>query len=164
MKPAPALAIMLMILAACSPKAPAIEGAQPAPTAEPAVPAVLNGPVAGKWKVTRTVRGQALPPEEVCYENQMELSQTLKGEDQPNIKCSQQSASRQGDAYAVHRVCAMEIMDKTYTLTTDMKATGDFRTKYTVDITVRSEPELMQGMGEQAIRSVAERVGDCDPK
>jgi hypothetical protein len=162
MKPAPALAIVLMILAACSPKAPAREA--PAQAAEPVVPAALDGPVAGKWKVTRTVRGRALPPDEVCYEKQTPLLETQKGEDQPNIKCSEQTASGQGDTFSVHKVCTMEIMDKTYTLTTDMKATGDFRTNYTVDTTVRSEPELMQGMGAQAIQSVAERLGDCDPK
>jgi hypothetical protein len=160
----PASAVLLLALAACGPQGPAPDSAKPAPTAEPAAPAALDGPAAGKWKITRIVRGQTLPPEEICYEKQTPLTKTLKAEDQPNITCSEQAASRKGETYAVRRVCTMEVMDKTYTLTTDMHATGDFRTGYTVDTTVKSEPELMKGMGEQTIRTVAERLGDCDPK
>ena len=163
MKPALVLATLL-VLAACSPEAPAAIGPKPAPAAEPAAPAALDGPVAGRWRITRTVLGQALPPEEICYEKQTPLSQTQTTQEQGNIACSDETATRTGETFSVHRVCTMEVMDKTYTLTTDMKATGDFAKKYSVDITVRSEPELMKGMGEQRVRSLAERLGECDPK
>src|SRR6185503_1018186 len=60
-------------LAACSPSAPPADGATPAApeSAAAAAPAAAppsqgEGPAAGKWKLTTTAMGQAMPPSEVC--------------------------------------------------------------------------------------------------
>ena len=161
----PAIAVLSLGLAACSPGAADKKAAAAVPEpAAPAAPAEVDGPVAGKWKITKTILGQTLPSEEVCYDKQTPLAATRKMREQQNVACSEQQAGREGDAFVVHQVCTMEIMDKTYTLTTDMRATGDFRTRYRVDTTARTEPELMKGMGEQTTQITAERLGDCDPK
>lgn len=161
-----ALGLGLAALCACSPAAPAADGAkaETAAAPAPAAPVELDGPVAGKWKVTKTVLGQALPAEEVCYDRQTPLADTQKVQDQQNVTCSEQTSGREGDAFVVRHVCTMEVMDTTYTITTDMRAVGDFRSRYALDTSVRTNPELLKGMGEQKLQISAERLGDCDPK
>ncbi|HEV7693113.1 MAG TPA: DUF3617 family protein [Hyphomonadaceae bacterium] len=164
-------------LAACGPGAPATDGATPAATAAPesaAAPAAApasqgEGPAAGKWKMTTTAMGQAMPPSEVCYEKQISFEELDKQQkqqqpQQPNVTCTEQVYKKEGDAQVSHSVCTAEILGKPMTMTTDVRATGDFKTRYTMDMTVKMDPPPMKGMEEQKMTVVAERLGDCDPK
>jgi len=163
-------------LAACSPGTPATDGATPtaaapettaAPAAAPASQG--EGPAAGKWRLTTTAMGQAMPPSEVCYEKQMSFEEIDKQQkqqqpQQPNVTCSEQVYKKEGDAQVSHSVCTAEILGKPMTITTDARATGDFKTKYTMDMTVKMDPPPMKGMEEQKMSVLAERLGECDPK
>lgn len=166
-----ASAVAFAGLAACSPSAPATDGATPAPeaAAPAAAPAAsADGPAAGKWKLTTTAMGQAMPPSEVCYEKQMSFEeldkQQKEQQQQSNVTCAEQTYGKDGDAVVSHSVCTADILGKPMTITSDMRAAGDFKSKYTMDMTVKMDPPPMPDMTEQKVQVVAERIGDCDPK
>src|SRR6185295_7279106 len=134
-----------------------------------APPSQGEGPAAGKWKLTTTAMGQAMPPSEVCYDKQMSFEEIDKQQkqqqpQQPNVTCSEQAYKKEGDAQVSHSVCTAEILGKPMTITTDVRATGDFKSRYTMDMSVKMDPPPMKGMEEQKMTVVAERLGDCDPK
>jgi hypothetical protein len=166
-------AIAALCLAACSPGAPAAtDGASTTPetAAAPAAPAAapaggaIDGPIAGKWRMTITAMGVAMPPQDVCYEKQVSLEDAEKMQQQANIKCTEQSFKREGAVLVGHSVCSTDMGGKPMTITTDTKVTGDFSSKYTMEMTAKMDPPPMAGMEEQKTTISAERVGDCDPK
>ncbi len=61
-----------------------------------------------------------------------------------------------------HAVCTTDMGGKPMTITTDTKVTGDFSTKYTMEMTAKMDPPPMAGMEEQKTTISAERLGDCD--
>jgi hypothetical protein len=160
-------AVTLLSAAACS--GPANTPAEtatgetattPAETA-PAAPAMsaaeLNGPIAGKWKVTITSAGMTLPPQEVCYDKQMSLEEAQKMQQQAGVTCSEQSYTPAPGGMTGHSVCMMENM----TVTTDMKVTGDFNTAYTMEMTSSMDP-APPGMPTPSTSTIQmERLGDC---
>jgi hypothetical protein len=163
-----ASAIAFAGLAACSPSAPATDGATAAaPESAPApaapAPAAAEGPAPGKWKMTTTMMGQTMPATEICIDKRMSFEETQNMQRDASMKCSEQSFGKEGDVHVGHSVCAAEIGGRPVTMTTDIRATGDFKSKYTVDMTMKMDPAVM-GMGEQKMSTVAERLGDCDPK
>ena len=153
-------------LAACSPSAPATDAAS-TPEAAPAaatanIPAELKeGPAAGKWRVTTTAMGTAMPPSDVCYDKQVSFEESQKMQQQAGVSCSEQSYKREGDAFVGHSVCTMDVNGKTINMTTDMRVVGDFNTKYTMDMTNKMDPAPMPGMEEQKMTILMERLGDC---
>jgi len=161
----------LASLAACSPGAPATDGATPAAaaTAAAAAPAsTIQGPAAGKWKLTTTMMGQATPATEICYEKQMSFEELekerQKQQQQTNVTCSELTYTQEGDAQVGHSVCTADILGKPMKMITDTRATGDFKTRYVVETSVKLDPPPMPGMEEQKMQITAERLGDCDPK
>jgi hypothetical protein len=138
--------------------APAAESAAPAPAA--AAPAI-EGPAAGKWSIAVTAMGQTMPATEVCYEKQVSLEEAQKTQQQAGVDCSEQSFKREGGGWIGHSVCTMDAAGQKTTITTDSRITGDFSSKYTMDITSKMDPAPMAGMEEQKMIMTAERLGDC---
>jgi len=162
-------AIAALGLAACGENAPATtDGATATPAAaEPAAPVAaatapdMEGPAAGRWSVTVTAMGQTMPATETCYAKQTSIAESQKMQQQAGIECSEQSYKREGDAIVGHSVCTSDVAGKKMTITSDMRVTGDFNTRYTMDMTNRMDPPPMPGMEEQKIIMTAERLGDC---
>ena len=160
-------ALAALAFAACSPSAPATDAATTPAAAAPAAavataPAGMpEGPAAGKWRVTTTAMGTAMPPSEVCYDKQVSVEDAQKMQQQAGVDCTEQSYKREGDAYLGHSVCKMEVAGKQMTTTTDMRVTGDFNTRYTMEMTNRMDPAPMPGMEEQTMTILMERLGDC---
>jgi hypothetical protein len=159
-------------LAACGPSEPAADTASTAPAAAdtaapapapPAASATLpDGPAAGKWKMTITAMGQTLPPTEVCYEKQVSLEEAEKMQQQAGVSCSEQSYRKDGDAWVGHSVCTMEAGPAgPIKVTTDTKVTGDFASKYAMEIASKMDPAPMPSMADQKMTITAERLGDC---
>jgi hypothetical protein len=164
-----AAAIAALGLAGCNKTEPAAtDGASstPAPAAETAAPAAaaapaVEGPAAGKWKITMTTMGQTMPATETCYATQTSFADAQKMQQQAGVTCTEQSYNREGDAVVGHSVCTSDIAGKTTKITTDTHITGDLKTKYTMDMTSVMDPAPAPGMSEQKITMTAERLGDC---
>lgn len=168
MKLALAVTVAALGLAACGPSEPVADStatvADPAaPVAPDATPpaAAMEGPAAGKWRVTITAMGQSLPATETCYTQQTSLAEAEKIQRQAGVTCSEQSYRREGDAWIGHSVCTMDNVGSPMTMTSDTRVTGDFASKYTMDITSRIDPPPMPNMAEQKMTMTAERIGDC---
>jgi hypothetical protein len=163
-------AVMLAALAAaCGEKpattdgaTPAVDAAAPAPAAASAAAAPgIEGPAAGKWSITMTTMGQTMPPTEVCYDKQVSLAEAEQMQRRSGVTCSEQSYKREGDAWVGHSVCAMDAQGMKMTVTSDTRVSGDFSSKYTMEMTNKMDPAPMPGMEEQKMTMTAERVGDC---
>lgn len=139
---------------------PAAESAAPAAPAAASAPAGMEGPAAGKWSITMTAMGQTMPATEVCYEKQMTLEEAQQQQQQAGVTCSEQSFKKEADGWVGHSVCTMDNAGQKMTMTTDSRVTGDFKSKYTMDITSKIDPPVA-GMGEQKMSMTAERLGDC---
>src|SRR5690242_7087875 len=109
-----AAAIAALGLAACNESKPAAEGAAPssdstaaapaaapAPAPAPAAPAI-EGPAAGKWRITASVGDRALPPSETCYATRTSLADAQKTQQDAGITCSAQDYHREGEVFLGH--------------------------------------------------------------
>jgi hypothetical protein len=148
---------------AASSAAPAAGSAAPAPAAPDAsaTPVAVEGPAAGKWRMTVSAMGQAMPPTEYCYTKQVSLEEAEKMQQASGITCSEQSYRKDGDAWIGHSVCSMPGAGTPMKVTQDSRVTGDFSSKYTIDIISRMDPPPMPSMAEQKMTITAERIGDC---
>jgi hypothetical protein len=167
-----AAAVAALGLVACSPsepasdtastEAPAADSATPAPSAPAAAAAPVEGPAAGKWRMTVTAMGQTMPPTEFCNAKQVSLEEAEKMQQQAGVSCSEQSYRKEGDAWIGHSVCTMEAgPGGPIKVTSDTRVTGDFSSKYTMEITSKMDPPPMPSMAEQKMTMTAERLGDC---
>jgi hypothetical protein len=163
-----AAAVAALAAAACGEKpattdgaAPAADATAPAPAEAAATAPAIEGPAAGKWSISLTSMGQTLPPSEVCYTKQISMAEAEKMQQQTGVTCTEQSYKREGDALIGHAVCSTDAGGKKMTVTTDSRVTGDFSSKYTMDIVSKMDPPPMPGMEEQKMSVTAERVGDC---
>ena len=165
-------ALAALGLAACGPSEPANDAAAPDGAAEPAASSAptpapgaaapaIEGPAAGRWRVTMTAMGQTLPATETCFTQQVSLAEAEKMQQQAGVTCSEQSYRREGDAWIGHSVCTMDNAGSPMKMTTDTRVTGDFASKYTMDITSKIDPPPMPNMAEQKMTMTAERIGDC---
>ncbi len=161
-------AIAALGLAACGEKPATTDGAAATPAAaEPAAPvaapaaAVIEGPAAGKWKLTMTAMGQSLPPQEICYEKQTSMEEAQKTQQQAGMTCLEQNYRREGASYLGHSVCEIDMAGKKTKVTTDLTVAGDFNTAYTMEMTTKMDPPPMAGMEETKTSIAAERLGDC---
>ena len=163
----------LGLAAACNESKPATDGATasvdssasapaaaPAPAPAAAAPAI-EGPAAGKWRNTVSAMGRTLPPKEECYTKQISFAEAEKMQQQAGVTCSEQTYRREGDVYVGHSVCTSDIAGKSTAITTDTRVTGDFNTKYVIDMIAKYDPAPAPGMGEQKMSITAERIGDC---
>lgn len=162
-----AAATAALMLAACGDKTePTLDGAPTTPTAaavESATPAaaaptgLAAGPAAGKWKVSVSAGGMAVPPTEICYAKQVSMEEAQKMQQDAGVTCTEQTFA--ADGKSGHSVCTMQGM----TITTDFAVTGDFNTAYTMQMTSSMDP-APPGMPQPSVTAVTmERLGDCDP-
>lgn len=121
-------------------------------------PARLDGPVAGRWKVSITAAGMSLPPQEVCYEKQMTLSEANSLQQSAGMTCSEQSFQPSPGGMSGRSVCTMAGT----TITTDMRMTGDFSTAYTMDMTAMMNPAPPGAPNPSRTSVRMERLGSCD--
>jgi hypothetical protein len=163
------VATAALAVAACGPSAPASDTASTAPAADSAAPApaaaaapaVIEGPAAGKWRMTMTAMGQTMPPTETCVAKQVSLAEAEKMRQQSGVTCSEQSYRKEGDGWVGHSVCTMTGAGTPMTVTSDTRVTGDLSSKYTIEMTNRMDPAPMPSMAEQKMTIAAERLGDC---
>jgi hypothetical protein len=121
----------------------------------------MEGPAAGKWRVTITSEGMPPMPQEVCYKTRTTLAEAEKMQQQAGVACSEQSYRREGDAIVGRSVCTMDMAGTTMKTTTDTRVTGDFNTRYVMDMTSTMDPPPAPGMGTRKMSIVSERIGDC---
>lgn len=167
-----AAAVAALATAACGPSdpaadtastaTPAADSAAPAVAAAPAAAPAIEGPAAGNWRMTVTAMGTTMPPTEYCYAKQVSLEEAGKMQQEAGITCSEQSYRKEADAWIGHSVCTMEAGPTgPMKITTDSRVTGDFASRYTMDITSKMDPAPMPSMAEQKMSMTAERIGDC---
>lgn len=169
-----ALSLGALGLAACNESKPAdgaaatADSSASAPTAAPAAaPAAaaptIEGPAAGKWRITASMEGRNVPPTETCYVTRTSLAEAQKMQQDAGITCSEQNYHREGEVFIGHSVCTSTsaVTGKPMTTTTDIRVTGDFNTKYVMDTIMKMDPPPVAGMGERKMSITAERLGDC---
>jgi len=166
-----AAAVAAAALAACgqpepasdtaSTAAPSADSAAPAAPDASATPAAIEGPAAGKWRMTVSAMGQTMPPTEYCYAKQVSLEEAEKMQQSAGVTCTEQSYHKDGDAWVGHSVCTMSAAGTPMKVTQDSRVTGDFSSKYTIDIISKMDPPPMPSMAEQKMSITAERIGDC---
>jgi hypothetical protein len=116
----------------------------------------LPGPAPGKWRMTITAMGSALPPQEQCIDRQMTMAEAEQRQQQAGVTCSERSYTRTPTGGTAHAICTISSM----TVTSDYVITGDMRTGYRMEGVSRMNP-APAGMSEVRTVITAERIGDC---
>jgi hypothetical protein len=158
MKIAIAPMLLALVLAACG-KAEdkTAEGASAPSLGASIAPVDMDGPSTGKWKLTTSMAGQAMPSVEVCYDKKMTFAEAEQAQKQAGMECSEQSYRRDGPAVVGRSVCTMNGTK----MVTDTRIVGDFNSAYTMDIMSTMDPAPMPGMDKTQMQIKAERLGDC---
>lgn len=143
-------------------KTPAAKAAVEAESAPAA--AGMEGPRPGLWRITTQVQGMpagmAMPAIETCVTRQ-DFSEMQRGPGQEvseGARCSEQNVRRDGDAMVAHSVCDMPDGGRAET---DMRVTGDFSRRYSMEVRTRMTPAPAPSMADTTMTMTAERIGDC---
>lgn len=126
-------------------------------------PGKMDAPRPGLWRVTTRIsglpEGMATPSVETCIK-QAGFDEMQRGGGQlpEGVDCSQQSFRREGNAMVGHSVCTLPGGARTET---DTRVTGDFDSRYTMEVKTRTTPAPSPAAGETAMTMTAERIGDC---
>lgn len=120
-----------------------------------------SGPTPGLWRVTTQMSGMpagaAMPPAEVCIrEARFEAPQGAATV--PGMNCEQQAFRREGDAMVGRSVCTSA---EGVRMTSDMRVSGDFTRRYTMEIRSTTTPAPDPSMASMTMVMMAERLGDC---
>jgi len=153
-------AALALTLGACSKPADKAEPAAVTPAATSASAGEAMKPTPGQWKMTTDMEGMpagAMPAIEVCL-----TADDLKGDAwatgaRRQDNCSKMETKVVGGVVTTHAVCASNGI----TTTMDIKATGDFSKRYTVETVMKMEPAAPGAPNPMKMSVVAERVGDC---
>lgn len=151
--------LVALALAACSPagEKKAAEAAAPESAASDALPTdSMPKPKVGKWKMTMNIAGAPGPQSiEVCYTQKMlDEMQGMAG-DMPNTECGKASVTREGAAWVTKVSCASGGRQSTVIT----RAQGDFDRRYTVDMSMTSDPP--DPGGSVSTTTTAEYLGPC---
>lgn len=150
-------AALALVLAGCSPAGEkAADGAAPAAQESSGGGLLtqndLPRPKIGKWKMTMNIPGAPGPQNvEICYTQKMLDEMQGMSAKMPNTDCDEPSISREGGAY-VTKVSCTSNGKKSAVIT---RATGDFNSRYTVDMSVVSDD------GNMSTTTTAEYLGPC---
>lgn len=124
----------------------------------------MDGPRPGLWRITASLPGMpegiTAPTFETCVTRQ-DFSEMQRGPGQEmpeDVRCSEQSVRREGDAMVGRSVCEMPNGGRAET---DFRATGDFSSRYSMEVTTRMTPAPAPSMAETTMSMTAERIGDC---
>lgn len=134
------------------------------PAAAGPAPGRMDGPKPGLWRVTTAVTGMpagvTLPSIETCIRRQdfSEMQRGPTGRMPDDVDCSEQTFRREGDAMVGRSVCTMSDGARTES---DIRITGDFERRYTMEVTNRTTPAPSPGMATNSMTMTAERIGDC---
>jgi hypothetical protein len=154
MRIAVSMAMAALLMAACSKK----EDAAKAPeTSGPAL-AQMEGPKPGKWKMTTVMSAMPQPiTAEVCIEKTTSFKEMQSANQQAGVTCTEQTLTRQGDAYVGHSSCTHQGGK----VTIDSRFSGDFSSRYTMESKTVMDPPPNPAMREMTMSVTAERMGDC---
>lgn len=165
MRIALSLALVAVLAAACSKKeeaAKAPDAAAPAPAAAPVAPALagadIEGPKAGKWKMTTVLSAAPRPVTMETCVAQTSFKDMEAARQQAGVTCSEQSYRRDGADIVAHSVCNIQGGMK---VITDSRISGDFSSRYTIDAKTVMDPAPTPAMKETTMKMTAERIGDC---
>ncbi len=155
-------AALALALGACSKKADDAAPAAEAPATAPAASAGASAmkPTPGKWKMTTAMDGLpagAMPAIEVCLTADDLKDDAWATGPRRQDNCSKMETRVVGGVVTTHAVCASEGI----TTTMDVRATGDFSKRYTVETVMKMEPAAPGAPNPMKMSVVAERVGDC---
>ncbi len=122
------------------------------------------GPTPGLWRITTRMAGMpagvAMPAIETCV-TRRDFPDMGRGPGRrapEGVECGEQTFRRDGDAMVGHSVCEMPGGGQAET---DMRVTGDFSRRYTMEVRTRMTPAPAPSMGETTMTMTAERIGDC---
>lgn len=135
--------------------ADAVRGATPAP-------GKMDAPRPGLWRVTTRMsgmpEGMAMPSVETCVK-QGSLQDVQPGGQMPEgVDCSEPNFRREGNAMVGHSVCTLP---KGVRTESDTRVTGDFASRYTMEVKTRTTPAPSPSRAETTMTMTAERIGDC---
>jgi hypothetical protein len=163
------MAAVLATVTGCSggeKKADGVPTASPTAAVSAAAPVMADVDMvqAGKWSMTISSMGQSLPSSEICIEKTMTYAEAQDKQQRSGVTCSENSYHREGDKLIGHSVCTMKGMAGAgeVKMTSDLVLTGDLKTAYTVEQSIRMDP-APAGIGEMKSTIVAKRIGDCEP-
>lgn len=121
--------------------------------------AMMDGPRPGLWRMSTTMTGvpggAAVAPVEHCVTEAKFEAPTQNAI--PGADCTTQAYRREGDAMVGGAVCQMQGM-KTET---NVRVTGDFSSRYVMEIRTRMDPPPMPELAETVMTVTGERIGDC---
>lgn len=153
-----------LALAACGQGADKAAG-DPVETAGGATPAPgrMDAPRPGLWRVTTRMAGLpggvATPSVETCVRHETFADmQHGPGRMPEGVRCSEQTFRREGNAMVGHSVCDMP---NGVRAVSDTRVTGDFDSRYTMEVKTRMTPAPSPAMTGTAMTMTAERIGDC---
>lgn len=156
--------VAALTLGACSPAGDkAAEERADASGARAPAPGKMDAPRPGMWRVTTSMagmpEGMAMPSVETCVK-QASFEEMQRGGAQlpEGVDCSAPSFRRDGNAMVGHSVCTMPDGVRTES---DTRVTGDFNSRYTMEVKTRTTPAPTPAMAETTMTMTAERIGDC---
>jgi len=160
-----ALTLTALTLAACGQGDDKTTGepADAAPVAAPA-PGKMDAPTPGLWRIATRMsgmpEGMATPAVETCMKQESfaEMQRGPDGQMPEGVSCSEQTFRREGDAMVGHSVCDMP---NGVRAVSDTRVTGDFASRYTMEVRTRMTPAPAPSMAETTMTMTAERIGDC---
>lgn len=167
---AAAIGLCALALAGCSKKddAEKATATAEAPAAERAggvgagggAPAGMPKPRTGKWRLTTAMPDMPvrMPAQEVCFTEQMvNDTEWSKGQMPKDMDCSEMSTRFVGGAIVSHSVCKVNGV----TMTSDVRTSGDFQNRYTVETSSSMNPAPPGMKNPTKMTITAERLGDC---
>lgn len=123
-------------------------------------PAGMPKPRTGKWRLTTAMADVPvkMPATEVCFTEEMvNDTQWSKGQMPKDMDCPEMSTTFVGGAIVSHSVC--KVNGKT--MTSDVRTSGDFQNRYTVESTSSVDPAVPGMKNPMKMTITAERLGDC---
>jgi len=158
-----ATCVAALTLAACGDKADETASVEAGAASAPAAAPTVDAPRPGLWRVTTSMAGLpagvAMPSVETCVTGQSFAQMQKDAARMPaDIDCTDQTFRREGDVLIGHAVCTLPDGSKSET---DTRVSGDFNSRYTMEVKSRMTPAPSPDMAETTMTMTAERIGDC---
>ncbi|MES2032641.1 MAG: DUF3617 family protein [Pseudomonadota bacterium] len=166
------LAALTLTTAACSkkdetakpatgePAAAAAPAAAGTPTATAASVLGIPKPKLGKWRMTSEMPDVPIkmPPTEICYTAEMVANGDWASQKPPSMDCSGMRTTFVGGVIHSQGTCIGNGRKMTF----DVRTTGDFSHRYTVESSTLVEPATPGLKNPMRMKIAAEWIGPCD--
>ncbi len=123
--------------------------------------AMAEGPTPGLWRVSTQIsgmpEGMAPPTTELCFRDSKFQTPTPPPASS-GMSCEEMTFRRDGDAMVGRSVCTMGETDRTET---NVRITGDYTRRFTMEAKVTQTPAPRPEMAETTMTATYERIGDC---